>query len=127
MTSRRTLRLRGYNRGNWFTNSAKKKNKAHQVLAGLQTQRSVSRLDLSSRLVMHPVEGVLDQFGRVLEAELALDVFAIGLNRAHTQMQLPGDLPCAATLTDQPENLQLAVGQGFNRRSHDLAPSAGHL
>src|SRR4051812_43400507 len=65
--------------------------------------------------VVHPVESVLDEFGGILEVELALDVLAVGFHRADAQMEFPGDLASAAALPDHAKNLELAVREAFDR------------
>src|SRR3954470_11375619 len=48
--------------------------------------------NLCGRLVMHPMKSVLNQFGRVFEVQLRLDVLAVCFHGADAQMQFAGDL-----------------------------------
>src|SRR4051812_36243884 len=77
--------------------------------------RARARLCSGRGFVVDPVESVLDQFGGILEVELALDVLAVGFNSADAQMEFPGDLASAATFPDHAKNFELAVGEAFDR------------
>src|SRR5437867_12278714 len=82
---------------------------------------------LGSRFAMDPVEGVLDQFGSVLQTELGLDVLAVSFDGAHAQVQLACDLAGAAAFANEPEDLQFAIGELFDGGADNLSPAAGHL
>ena len=84
-------------------------------------------INLRSGFVVDPVEGVLDEFGRVLEVEFAFDVFAIGLDGAHAQMQFGGDLAGAPPFADQAKNFQFPVGQILDGRHEGLGFATGQL
>lgn len=63
----------------------------------------------SGRLAVNPFDGVPHQFGRAVEAQLLLDVGAVGLHRADAQMQFGGHLPGAAAMAQQTKDFQFAV------------------
>src|SRR5258705_3449065 len=65
---------------------------------------------------LNPLRRALGQFGSCLEAQLVLDVLAVGFDRLDAQVQGVGDLACAPALTDQPEHLQLAVAERVQGR-----------
>ena len=75
------------------------------------------------------VERVADELGPGAAAELLLDVRAVGLHRAHAQVELPGDLRVGVAERDQPQDLQLALGQVVRRARRravaSRAPSRG--
>ena len=52
-------------------------------------------------LRVHPIEGVVDQFGSAFQAELALDVFAVGFDGLDAQVQFVSNLARAMPLADQ--------------------------
>src|SRR3989442_3725101 len=60
---------------------------------------------------LNPLRCALGQFGSCLEAQLVLDVLAVGFDGLDAQVQGVGDLARAPALTDQPEHLQLAVAE----------------
>jgi hypothetical protein len=55
------------------------------------------------------LNGMLDEFARVAQAKLFLDVGLVGLDRLYAYVQLVGDLPRAVPGSDQAENFQLAI------------------
>src|SRR5882724_166880 len=58
--------------------------------------------------------GALDQCLAGIQAKLVFDVFAVGLDRLHAQIQGVRDLTCAKPRTEQMEDVHLAIGQIFN-------------
>src|SRR3954454_736687 len=71
------------------------------------------------------LERVVHELGAGGQPDLLLDVRAVRLDRAHAQVQLPGDLRVRVAEGDQPEDLDLALGQvvgragGLGRRCRD--------
>ncbi len=70
---------------------------------------------LGGDFLVDPVEGVLDEFGRILQGQLLLDVFAVSLDGPNAEVQFGGDLAGAAAFADQTKNLQFPVGEMFDR------------
>src|SRR3954465_7719623 len=56
-----------------------------------------------------------EQFGTGLEAQLLLDVLAVGFDGLDAQTELVRDLPDRLAGADQAEHFQLAVGQPLHR------------
>ena len=54
-------------------------------------------------------EGVADELGPRRHAQLLLDVRAVGLDRAHAQVELAGDLGVGVAERDQPQHVELAL------------------
>src|SRR3954451_23820303 len=79
------------------------------------------------RLLVEPVlDRVADQLVAAGEAELALDVLAVGLDGLDTQAEALGDRAGAEALADQVEDLQLAVAQPLQWRAR-AGGGVGHL
>ena len=76
------------------------------------------------------VERVAHELGARGAAELLLDVRAVGLDGAHGEVQLCGDLRVRVAERDQPQHLDLALAQVVGRPAGragrgERAPSAG--
>src|SRR5213592_4398798 len=57
-------------------------------------------------------ERVTDELGAALQAQLLHDVRAVGLGRAHRDVEFLRDLLVGVAEREQPEHLALAVGEG---------------
>src|SRR5262245_59672167 len=60
-------------------------------------------------LLFDPADRVPYEFGGALEAQLLLDVRAVGLDGLHAEVEFLGDLARAEAVPDVPKDLQLAV------------------
>ena len=61
------------------------------------------------------VERVAHELGAAGAAQLLLDVGAVGLDRAHREEQLLADLGVGVAERDQPQDLDLALGEIVGR------------
>src|SRR4051812_28679096 len=64
-----------------------------------------------------PLGGGPRQLGGGAEAELVLDPLAVGLDRVDAALHPAGDLGGGQAGPDQAEDLELAIGEGLDRRS----------
>ena len=70
------------------------------------------------------VDRVADQLRAGRHRELLLDVGAMGLDGAHTQVELLGDLVVGVPERDQPQHLELALGEVVGGRGVGLGREA---
>src|SRR5438552_1210705 len=71
-------------------------------------------------LLEHPLHGAARELGGVHQAQLLLDVLAIGFDRFGAQPQPGGDLLGRQPLADHLEALELAIREGFDGRAARL-------
>jgi len=57
------------------------------------------------------LERVVHELGAAGQPDLLLDVGAVGFDRSHAQIEMPGDLRVRVTEGDQAQDLDLALGQ----------------
>ena len=70
------------------------------------------------------LERVADELGARREPQLLLDVRAVRLDRAHRQVQLFGDLGVGVPERDQPQHVDLALGEVVRRSRRRLGGDA---
>src|SRR5438552_14406545 len=75
--------------------------------------RRCRRLQLREQVFVGPNAGEFIELGRVLQPQLRFDVFAVGFDRFHAEVELLGNVARAAGGGDELENLQLAIGQSL--------------
>src|SRR5947209_8354751 len=72
---------------------------ATNLSMGLVQSTAITAISLL--LPFDPLNRVTDQFRRVLQIELFLDLLAVIFDRLHAEMKFLGDLACAAPLADE--------------------------
>ena len=66
------------------------------------------------------IERIVHELGARPQPQLLLDVRAVGLDRAHRQIQLGGDLGVGVAEADHPQDVDLALGQAVGRSRRRL-------
>ena len=76
---------------------------------------------------MDPFYGVTEEFRGAVEVQFFLYVGTMSFDCTDAQMQFSGDLACAASLTEQTINFELAVAQCIDIRNSGRGMPLGHL
>src|SRR5687768_17773198 len=74
--------------------------------------------EVSALLLCDPIDGEPDHFSAILEAELFLDVSAMGFDGLDAEMKLVGDFASAEATAEKLKHLEFAIGEFVDRRTH---------
>lgn len=79
---------------------------------GVQLNRLVLHV---ARAQLRPADGRPDQLVAARETEFVLDAGLVSFDRFHREVQLPGDVACRKTATNEREDFAFSIGQALKR------------